>query len=425
MNTQSTPAVVLPTDRPAALGIARSLGRRGIQVYGVDADPHAIGFASKYINACPLPNSDSSDENRLQYLMDLGKKLGGKSVLFPVSDDSVMLCSAHRNELQKHYTYVMTDHETTTDLLTKDGLNRIAQLHDIPHPQMFQVHNAAELKEIAAQLPYPVIIKPVFSPSWLRPEITSLLKKSFLGGAPKVAVCNNANELLELYKKIAVYDDRVIIQEIIPGEDERLVYFCFYMNRQSKPLATFAGEKLRVLPVGFGSASYVRSFHDPKLDEISLKLLSGTQYQGLGGIEFKRDPRDGCYKLIEFNARMGLWDSLSIKCGIDIPYIAYCDTLGLPVETQQTYREGVHWIDFQRDIRAFLIYKRQNQLGFFQWFRSLLGEKEWAHYSSDDWKPAVVAITKLIQQVLSSLIKRVSPFSRRKKNQGNFETQWR
>jgi predicted ATP-grasp superfamily ATP-dependent carboligase len=291
----------------------------------------------------------------------------------------------------------MPDHGTISSLLTKDGLHRMADLHGIPAPQMFQVDTCMDVERIAGQLPYPVIIKPVFSPSWLKPEINAMLRTGMFGGAPKVALCNDAKSLRETYQKIAVYDSRMIIEEVIPGEDRRLVYFCFYMDRQSRPLAIFAGEKLRVLPVGFGSASYVRSFQDPKLEEVSLKLLSGSAYQGLGGIEFKRDSRDGCYKLIEFNARLGMWDSLGMRCGVDIPYIAYCDTLGQPVEPQHKYREGVLWIDFQRDLRAFLIYRKRGQLSLIAWLRSLLGEKDWAVYSPDDWEPILVGIKELLR----------------------------
>lgn len=394
---KAIPAVVVPADRPASLGIARSLGRRGIPVYGVDADPLAYGMASKYVVPCLLPTQEASEATRLQFLIDLGKRLGEKAVLYPVSDDSVMLCSQYRDELQKYYLYVMPDHETISNLLTKDGLHRVAQAHGIPDPHMFQVNSRIDLEKIVAQLPYPVIIKPVFSPSWLRPEINRLLRDNAFGGTPKVALCQDAQGLLETYQKIAVYDNRMIIQEVIPGEDARLVYFCFYLDRQSRPLAIFAGQKLRVLPVGFGSATYVRTFHDPELDEISLRLLSATSYQGLGGIEFKRDSRDECYKLIEFNARLGMWDCLGIRCGIDIPYKAYSDALGWSVEAQREYRQGVLWVDFQRDLRAFLIYRHRRQLSFLAWLRSLIGEKDWAVYSPDDWKPAVIGFIELFR----------------------------
>jgi Predicted ATP-grasp enzyme len=386
---KAAPAVVFPADRPAALGIARSLGPRGIPVHAVDADASAIGMVSRYVSACPLPDGDLSDENRLQTLLDLGRRLGQRAVLFPVSDDAVLLCSGHRSELQQYYSFVMPDHDTVTGMLTKDGLHKLARQHDIPAPQMFSVESQAEAERIAGELPYPVIIKPIFSPSWLKPEIRALLQTSPMGGAPKVALCGDSAELLETYRQIAVHDPRMIFEEIIPGEDERLLYYCFYMNRHSEPLAAFAGVKHRILPVGFGSASFVRSVHDPSLEEISLKLLSGTRYQGLGGIEFKRDSRDESYKLIEFNARIGLWDSLSIRCGVDIPYIAYCDTLEQPVKAQLQYRSGVSWVDFQRDMRAFFVYRGRGQLTFPRWIRSLMGEKDWAVFSPDDWKPAM------------------------------------
>jgi len=401
--THTTPAVIIPADRPATLGIARSLGRRGIPVYGIDQDPGEIGMASKYLTACPLPNADPSDENRLQFLIDLGKKLGEPAVLFPVSDNDVILCSRERGELQNYYTYVMPDHQTVTDLLTKDGLHRVAQACGIPHPQMISISCDSDVERIADGLRYPLIIKPVFSPSWLDPEIIEMLREGPLGGFPKVAVCQSAEELLETHRKIARYDPCMIFQEIIPGEDERLVYFCFYLDRQSRPLAIFAGRKERVLPVGFGSATYVRSFRDPELEKISYQLLSGIRYQGLGGVEFKKDPRDEQYKLIEFNARYGLWDSLSIRCGIDAPYIAYRDALGLPVDAQSDYREGVLWIDSQRDLRASMIYNRRGQLKFGDWLRSLRGEKDWAIYAPDDWKPALVALGILAKVVWTAI----------------------
>jgi len=401
------PAVVMPADRPASLGIARSLGRRGIPVYGIDADPHEIGMASKYLKPCPLPGADTSDAARLQFLVDLGKKLGEKAVLYPVSDDAVMLCSEHRDELKKYYLFVMPDHDTISALLAKDGLHRMAQTHNIPDPQMFQVNTRDELEALSGSIPFPVILKPVFSPSWLRPEIISLLRDDPLSGPPKVALCRTRDELVETYEKLSVYDSRMIIQEVIPGEDESLVYLCFYLNRDSTPLALFAGEKLRLLPVGFGSATYVRSIHDPLLEELSLKLLAETHYQGLGGIEFKKDARDGSYKLIEFNARFGMWDSCGARCGVDIPYIAYCDALGNSPEPQHQYREGVYWVDFQRDVRAFLLYRKQGLLSFNRWLKSLFVEKEWAVYSRDDRKPAFMAVLKLFTRPWNAILRKI------------------
>lgn len=408
MSLKPSPAVVIPADRPASLAVARSLGRRAVPVYAVDADPLAIGMASRYVRPVPLPGGSEDDRTRLALLLDLGRRLDQKAVLYPVSDDAVLLCSAHREELQEYYLYVMPDHRTINSLLSKDGLHEEARECDVSDPRMFRADSQAELAMLAGSIPFPVILKPVFSPSWLNPEIISMLRTESLSGPAKVVLCRTVDELTQTYAKLASYDGRVIVQEVIPGEDSDLVYICFYLNRRSEPLAIFAGRKLRVLPVGFGSATYVCSFRDPALEHMALKLLEGTRYQGLGGIEFKKDPRDGCYKLIEFNVRLGMWDFLGARCGIDIPYIAYCDALGETVAPQRSYRPGVFWIDFQRDLRAFLIYRRQGKLSLGKWFKSLWVEMEEAVYSPDDPKPAIVSMFHLLKRPANLILRKLS-----------------
>lgn len=403
---EQIPAVVTPLDEHMGLDIARSLGQRGIPVYGIDPDPHAVGGKSRYCQLVVCPGPKKSEGDYLQFLVDWGKKLGSKAVLYPVSDDTALLCSRERQILQAYYEYVMPDHPTMVKLSTKGGLATAAQECDIPAPQTIIPQDAREVETIAHQLTYPVVLKPVESAYWHTPEIASLLRENVLSGRAKVMLCHDASELVQAYGNIAKHDDRMIVQEVIPGPDENLSYVSFYLDRQSKPLALFAGRKLRVLPIGFGSASYVRSFHDPDLEKVALQLLSGVRYQGLGGIEFKKDPRDGRYKLIEFNTRFGMWDGLGIRCGVDTPYIAYCDTLLLAVEPQLTYREDVIWVDWQRDVRAFWMYNKQGQLTLGQWLRSLRGEKMWAIYARDDWRPGVAFSIHLLRLFLSRLISR-------------------
>ncbi len=237
------PAVVIPSDRPASLGIARSLGRKGISVHGIDFNPMAFGMASRYLQAHLLPSTNDSEENKLQFLVDFGKKLGQKAVLFPVCDEDVILCSKERKELERYYLYVMPDHSTIINLLTKDGLTRSAEACEIPVPKMIIPADISELEVIAGQLAYPVIIKPVYSPSWLRPEIMALLRDNPLSGPAKVAYCPEPEILIRTYRQIVTYDSKVIIQEVIPGEDDNLVYFCFYLDREIQTISHICRSK--------------------------------------------------------------------------------------------------------------------------------------------------------------------------------------
>jgi D-aspartate ligase len=397
---EQIPAVITPLDDHMGLDIARSLAKHGIPVYGLDSDNSVPGRHSNCCSFVQCPNpAGNGQADYLQFLVDFGRSLGCKAVLFPLSDMHVLLYSRNRDTLQEYYEFVMPHHNTVERLATKDGLLAVARELNISAPKTFFVRNNSEIDVIARDITYPAIIKPTESTYWHVPKISKLLRTGLLDGRAKAILCHNSTELFQAYHRIADYDNRLVVQEVIPGEDSRLVYFSFYLDRQSRPLGIFAGRKYRVMPTEFGSASYVRSFHDPELKEKALGLLSATHYQGLGGIEFKKDSRDGIYKLIEVNTRFGMWDGLSVRCGVDLPYIAYRDALHLPIEPQLRYRDEVVWIDWQRDVRAAIAYWRKGQLTLGQWLRSLQGEKMWAIYSKGDWRPGVAFTFSLIRKM--------------------------
>jgi D-aspartate ligase len=399
------PAVVTPLDEHMGLDIARSLGKRGIPVYGVDSDPKAPGRFSKYIRFVQGPDPHESETEYVQFLLDLGGRLGERAVLYPLSDRHVLIASRHRARLQEYFEFVMPAHQVMERLTTKDGLQAVAQETGILSPQTFHANgDSRTIAEIAARVRYPVILKPTESTYWHTPEIAGKLRSGLLSGRPKVVRCDSPAELQEAYQRIAAHDSRLVVQEVVPGEDSRLVYFSFYLDRDSEPLAIFAGRKLRVIPTGFGSASYVRSFYDEELEDTALKLLSAVGYQGLGGLEFKRDPRSGAYQLIEFNTRFGMWDGLGARCGVDLAYVAYRDALRLPVEPVFHYRQGVIWVDWQRDLRAAIEYRHKGELSFGDWLRSLRGEKMWAIYSKDDWRPGAAFTLDLLHKLWDRLV---------------------
>ncbi len=400
------PVVLAPLNR-MGLDVARALGRRGIPVYGFHANPTIVERHSKYCHFIHTPDPEQDESAYLDFVEDWGRRnLSTPAVLYPLNDEMVVLHSAHRDRLQNYYQCVMPPHQTLMTLLGKEGLAVTAAQHGIPAPKTVFPTNLAEVEALAPDFPYPAILKPTQSAYWHQPEIAAMLRENVLSGRAKVSLCHTPQELIDTYRAIAAYNNQMIIQEVIPGVDENLVYISFYLNRQSEPMALFAGKKHRVLPVGFGPASYVRSFYDPALEELALKLLSATRYQGLGGLEFKKDPRDGQYKLVEFNTRFGLWDSLGIQCGVNIPYTAYLDTVGQSVEPQLTYRKGVIWVDLLRDLRAFWMYNRRGQMSLRQWLASLRGEKMWAFFSWDDWQPGVSLLLEAGKKFIRRLLRR-------------------
>lgn len=372
------------------LDIARSLSAKGIKVFGIDTD---AGVPGRYSNAltfvhCPF-SEESQEAEYIDFLVEFGKSLGTEAVLYPLSDRHVLLCSQYRNRLSPYYRYVMPSHATMVELTTKNGLDSVCREFSIPAPRTWFLSESTDIREIAAELPFPAILKPTESTYWHSREITQLLREGLLAGRAKVIVCHSPRELVHAFGQIAAYDPRMIVQEVVPGEDSRLVYAAFYLDRTGRPLGYFSGRKRRVIPTGFGSASFVETFNDPVLKRLVFETLAVVGYQGLGGLEFKEDPRDGEYKLIEFNTRFGMWDGLGVRCGVDLPYISYRDALGLPVGSGLEFPDGMLWVDWQRDVRAFMEYRSKGEVGAREWLRSLRGPKSYAIYSSRDVRPGV------------------------------------
>jgi len=399
-DSQMPSAVLCPLDDHMGLDIARALAPAGIPVYGIDTEKSIPG---RYSTACHFvycPYSEETQEtDYINFLADFGKALKTRAVLYPLSDRHVLLFSQYREILQKYYVYVMPSHDAMIRLTTKDGLHLVAQENSIPAPQTYFASRETDIQEIASRVPYPAILKPTESTYWHSGEITRLLRKGLLAGRAKVVLCQNASELLDSYRRISACAPQLIIQEVIPGEDSRLVYAAFYLDRASNPLGFFSGQKRRVIPTGFGSASYVRSFSDPELKELVLRILTAVCYKGLGGLEFKKDPRDGKYKLIEFNTRFGMWDGLGVRCGVSLPMISYRDALGLPVQSQFEFQNEMIWVDWQRDFRALIAYRKEGKITIGQWWRSLRGPKMWAIYSKDDWRPGWVFTMGLLRKL--------------------------
>ena len=109
----------------------------------------------------------------------------------------------------------------------------------------------------------------------------------------------------------------VMIQEYIPGLDDTVYnYNAFVVD--GEPLLEFTAAHVRNAPPMFGSPRVALSEHCPELIEDGRKLMRILNFTGFACNEFKRDQRDGRFKLMEVNGRHNLSTLLSIKCGIKI-----------------------------------------------------------------------------------------------------------
>ena len=234
-------------------------------------------------------------------LEEYGEKHKDKKILLIATNDFyVRLISENAEYLKKWYVFNYPSVEVMDTLLVKDKFYQTYEdVLDVPKTWIY----SCKEKNLPKQLTFPLIIKPG--------DGVSYYKHKFVG-QNKVFKIKNEQELHEVIKKIedSGYEEELIIQEFIPGDDSRLFDCMFYVNSKGKAeLATFAQIALQEhTPTGVGNCTVLMNgyseFGIP--DEFILKLkkfLESIGYHGFAEFDLKYDERDQKYKVFEINPR--------------------------------------------------------------------------------------------------------------------------
>jgi D-aspartate ligase len=327
-------AVVADVGWVNGLAAIRSLGRAGAPVVAIDHRRGALGFHSRYADArlCPDPVSDERDY--VEFLLALGDQLGAPAPIFPTHDEHLNAIARNRDELGERFLYPFPGWDVLGPLQRKrHQLERASEL-GIPVPRTRD--------EPTDELGYPVLVKPSDPTGFRR----AFRRQAFR--------CGTRAELDDAFERARPYDP--LVQELIPGGDDALYTLGSYLGREGEALAVFSGRKLRQTPPSVGTCRVGEAVWVDEVVEQGLALLRGLGFHGLSQVEFKRDPRDSAYKLIEVNPRLFQWHGLAAACGVDLPHVAYLDLLGTPQPPARSNGASKRWaITLMRGTRPALV----------------------------------------------------------------------
>jgi D-aspartate ligase len=374
-------AVVVGGDHPG-LAIVRSLGRRGIPVYVLDHQ-HCITSCSKYAARVVKVRNILDEQETLDAVLELGRKFQLRDwVLFPTRDETVAAFSRHRDVLAEFYKVTTAEWTSVEWAWDKAKTYELADKLGIPCPQTFVVSGISELQSLNARLP--LAIKPAIKENFF-----------YVTGA-KAWRANTAEELERLYNNAIRYipPQEILIQEIIPGDGRDQYSYCaFYQN--GRPHSTLVARRTRQHPREFGrAATYVETVEEPAIEEIAEQFLKAIEYHGLVEIEFKRDSRDGKFKLLDVNARPWGFHGLGSACGVDFPYLAYADQMGWPTERARA-KAGVGWVRILTDIPTVLADLTHGFLNLGTYIRSMRAARMESVFTWDDPLPWLAEIAML------------------------------
>jgi predicted ATP-grasp superfamily ATP-dependent carboligase len=365
-------AVVVGGDHPG-LGIARSLGRRGIPVYVLD-DQYCISQFSRYATRVVRVEHLLDERKAVEAVLGVGRQFNLRDwVLFPTRDEHVAAFSRHREELAEFFRVTTGEWESVEWAWDKKKTYELAETLAIPVPKTFNV-SADELSSLYSRLP--LAIKPAIKENF------------FYATGAKAWRANTVNELHQFYEKAArqIRPEEILIQEIIPGDGSEQFSYCAFFH-QGKPYSTLTARRARQHPREFGRASsYVVTVDAPIIEELSERFLRSINFHGLVEIEFKRDPRDGRYKLLDVNARTWGFHWIGSACGVDFPYLAFADQLGLGTEKTRA-PAGVGWLRLLTDVPTAIADLAHGSLSLRAYLHSLRSARMDAVFSLNDPLP--------------------------------------
>jgi predicted ATP-grasp superfamily ATP-dependent carboligase len=325
-----------------SLAAVRSLGKKGLELTVTDNFPLAQSFFSKYCHH--RYRTSVSNTNPIKFISELKSilKRHKQQVLLPIGWDSNYYISQFRKMLTPYTKIPLAEPNSMETAANKDKTMRFASKLGINCPDTYYPKNIDDLKKITKLAPFPLIIKSSIS-------------------SKRVYYVKNAKQLYSQFQYLK--ESRPIVQEFIKGGG----YGFFALYNKGKCRAYFMHKRLREFPLTGGPSAAAMSFRSGRLKQQGMKLLDELKWHGVAMVEFKRDEKDGKFKLLEINPKF--WGSLelAIKSGIDFPYLAYKMEVEGDIKSKFTYKEGVEfrW-PFPKDFLHFLY--AHNLLAFVKQF---------------------------------------------------------
>lgn len=392
------PRVLLLGSLPrVVLAVIRSLGRAGIWVEYAATDRERIVSSSRYLRRFhPLPYYASGQSAWQDALLQLLAR-SEYELLLPCTDWENLLCHVHRDELGKQVRLGIAPRQPLDILLSKAETGRHARSLNVPMPRERLVASAAEAQQAAAELGYPLVLKPLQSfqldhPGWHQPVVKA----------------RDAAELDRHVQKLLPLG-LIVAQENFVGVGVGVEL----LLERGEVLLAFQHQRVHE-PLQGGPSSYRKSMAlQPELFAASVRLLKSLAYTGVAMVEFKvNTTAERPWVFLEVNPRF--WGSLplTIAAGADFPFAYFQLCTGRRVTPSPRYRTEVYSRNLPADLgwlsKNLKADRQDKTLQTKPWRRVLAdavgnwldGREHLDAWSSDDPRPGLTELLSLAFRAL-------------------------
>lgn len=281
-----------------------SMARAFHEAYGIKSV--AYGFyqsgpccGSHILDYRDCPNNDQT-EALLENVKTVAAEFPNKKILVLGCGDNYL--NAISKNLPNYPSNVIApyvNHEKLSTLIHKARFYELCEQYGVDYPETVVYHKGMGH---GFTLPFhgPFVVKPAESDTyWKHPFPTQ--KKAY--------ILQTRAEVDKVIDQIydAGYEEEVIIQDFIPGDDSYMRVVTNYSDEAGKVVLMCVGHVLleEHTDHAIGNHAVILTEHEPVLCEKIKGLLEELNFTGFSNLDVKYDRRDGKFKVFEINCRQG------------------------------------------------------------------------------------------------------------------------
>ena len=398
----TTVPVVTLQQTPNAFGhgrvaAARSLGTVGVPVYSVFDDRWGPTVVSRYSRGGLIRPRPATDEEWVQNLRALSRRVGNRPVLIPIGDEDVFFLERCRDALADAYRFPPQPPGLVDRTADKRAMNALCTELEIATPAAAFPADEADAVAMAHELGFPAVLK----------QIDASLPGRQKG--LRVLIAGDESALRSGFRLMeSSLQPNVMVQEYIPGDSKSVWMMNAYFGEGSRCFLPFTGQKLRQYPPNSGATTLGICSRNETVERATRELAEAVGYRGIIDIGWRYDSRDDSYKLLDLNPRLGATFRLFVGTrGMDVLRALHLDMTGRPIPDDQLV-EGRRWITELHDLRTSARLIRSGELSVRDWARSLAGVAEASWFAPQDPLPAAALVARVVGVATKRALRRDS-----------------
>lgn len=314
------------------------MARQFHEEYGVTSTTIATqprGFINDSSILSPVIIGEGADDDEMLGSLDVAGAAalsrGERPVLMVNFDGLVDVVNAHRAHLEEKFTVLVPPAESVSAVADKSLLGPLARDVGLKTPAEVVIGPNDNVRETAAGLSSPYIVKPATSTDWERLDFPGKLKVYMCATLDDVARrCDAAFE--------ASYTGQMLLQELIPGDDTAGYVTTQYVDSAGRITVQGTARMLLAIhtPSLLGNMALGLVEWYPQIAEPVSELLRGIGYRGFATVDIKVHAETGEHYLLDINPRIGRSNYFLPIGGVHPMRAVLADVDGHDTELQRT-----------------------------------------------------------------------------------------